>query len=208
MAIREWARRKNRDLHRQSLEDRDRRVWHSSSYHAYFEGYTEYQEKDARGKTHLRRVYTGTWYRQALSPKQSLLVRVAYVLLFLLQLGCLALAGIMQGNAGTTFYIVLPEIVTVCLLSRLGYVLLVNYLFLPRKMTVHDYKAGHTALEQTSLWLVYAFCADLALTVIEFVLTYQDALVHFRSLPFTCAGFLCGAVLAGLTSRMEHYLPY
>ena len=58
MGLKDWARKKNRELHRQALEDRDSRLWHSHAYHRYFEGYTEYGEPDQSGKEHLRRVYT------------------------------------------------------------------------------------------------------------------------------------------------------
>ena len=205
MALKDWARRKNRELHRQALEDRDSRLWHSGAYHRYFEGYTEYRVTDEKGKTRIRRVYTGTWYRLALPDNRRLMVRCIYVFLFLLLTGAIALASWAQGGAGRAVYTVIPEIVTLCLLARLFYVLFVCYLFAPRKMTVGDYRSSSPALKNAGLYLAIAFAADALAALIERLL---GGGASFRSFPLTVLAFCLGASMSLLLARIESGLPY
>lgn len=205
MALKDWARRKNRELHRQALEDRDSRLWHSGAYHRFFEGYTEYKVTDEKGKTRIRRVYTGTWYRQALPEGQYRLVRAIYVLLFLLMAGAVVLAAWAQGGAGRAVYAAIPELVTLCLLARLFYVLFVCYLFAPRKMTVNDYRSTSPALQRAALWTAIAFAADGLAAVIDRLANGGE---DFRSFGLTVLAFCVGASMALLTARIEHGLPY
>ena len=203
MGLKDWARKKNRELHRQALEDRDSRLWHSHAYHRYFVGYTEYREPDRNGKEHLRRVYTSSWHIRDLTRKQRVLVCCLYVLLFLLMAGAVALAGLRQTAGGKAFYVVIPELAVLYLLSWLGYILLVNYLFLPEKMTVHDYRASSVSLRRAAFALVIAFIASAALSLLEGALTgnISQALVPG-------AAFLAGAVCAFLMLWTENRIPY
>ena len=205
MALKDWARRKNRELHRKALEDRDSRLWHSGAYHRFFEGYTEYKVTDEKGKVRIKRVYTGTWYRQALPEDKRRLVRGIYVLLFLLMCGAMALAAWTQGSAGRAIYTVIPEIVTLCLLARLFYVLFVCYLFAPRKMTVNDYRTSSPAIKNAGLWLAIAFAADALAALIDRLANGGEA---FRSFGLTALAFCLGASMALLTAKIESGLPY
>lgn len=208
MAWKDWVRRKNRELHRKSLEDRDSRLWHSSAYHSYFEGYTEYKTTDERGKTKIKRVYTGAWHVQELQGARYVLLRVLYILMFLGMVGAIVIAGMNQGSAGTAFYIVLPEIVTVCLLARLFYVLFVNYLFAARKMTIHDFRSSSVALKSATLWLAIVFLTDVGFTLLDYALNLGNPESRFVSFALTVFAFLCGAVLAGIMGLMERKISY
>ena len=203
MGLKDWARKKNRELHRQALEDRDSRLWHSHAYHRYFEGYTEYRELDQNGKEHLRRVYTSSWHIQDLTKKQRILVRCLYVFLFLLMAGAVALAGFRQTAGGKAFYVVIPVLAVLCVLMWLGYILLVNYLFLPEKMTVHDYRASSVSLSRAALVLVIAFLASAALSLLEGALIGD---ISQTAIP--AAAFLLGAVCAFLMRWTEGRIPW
>ena len=170
MGLKDWARRKNRELHRQALEDRDSRLWHSRYYHRYFEGYTEIKELDANGKERIRRVYAADWYAQDLPKGKRIGVRLFYVALFAMMVATVIGAGVLQGGTGTRFYIVIPELVTLCLLSWLGYVLLVNYLFMSKKLTVHDYKASSLSLRIVTLAVAVAFAVDALMAALDLAL--------------------------------------
>jgi len=102
-ALKDWARRKNRELHRQALEDRDSRLWHSRFYHRYFEGYTENKELDQNGKERIRRIYTADWYGQDLPKGKRIGVRLLYMMLFAMMVAAVFGAGILQGGTGTRF---------------------------------------------------------------------------------------------------------
>lgn len=201
-ALKDWARRKNRELHRQALEDRDSRLWHSRYYHRYFEGYTEIKEADANGKTRIRRVYTADWYAQDLPKGRRIAVRILYVALFLMMTCAMVGAGILQGGTGTRFYIVIPELITLCLLSWLGYVLLVNYLFMPKKLTVHDYKASSLSLRIVTLAAAVAFAADALMAALDL------ALVGGARGGWVIALFLAGAACAWAMRTVESRIRY
>lgn len=205
MGIRDWAKRKNRELHRQALEDRDSKLWHSHAYHRYFEGYTEYNELDRNGKPHVRRVYTASWYTQDISRRRAVLLRVCYIALFLLMCGAVVVAGTRQGAAGTAFYIVLAELATLLLLAWLGYTLFVNYLFAPKKMTVHDYHASSGTVRRVSFALAVSFGMDILLTVLEAMLKGTDA---FSNFGITLAAFTAGCVRAVIMHLTEKRVPY
>lgn len=204
MPLRDWARRKNRELNRKSLEDRDARLWHSRAYHDYFEGYVEREVTDARGKTRIRRVYAGTWYVQDLPRGRYVLLRILYVLLFAGMAGALVLAGLLQGGAGTAFYVVLPEIVTVCLLARLFYALFVCYLFAPKRMTIHDYRSSSGALNRTCVALTAAFLVCACATLAEALLRHAA----LGGALAAAAAFALGALLAGAAAYVEKKTPY
>ena len=202
MGLKDWARRKNRELHRQAMEDRDSRLWHSRYYHRYFEGYTETRELDANGKERIRRVYAADWYSQNLPKGKRISVRFLYVVLFAIMVAAVVGAGILQGGTGTRFYIVIPELITLCLLSWLGYVLLVNYLFMPKKLTVHDYKASSLSLRIVTLPVAIAFASDALMAALDL------ALVGGAHGGGVIAMFLGGAVCALVMRLVESRIHY
>ena len=202
MGLKDWARRKNRELHRQALEDRDSRLWHSRFYHRYFEGYNEYKELDANGKERIRRVYAADWYAQNLPKGKRIGVRLLYVALFLMMAAAVIGAGILQGGTGTRFYIVIPELITLCLLSWLGYVLLVNYLFMPKKLTVHEYKVSSLSLRIVTLAVAIAFAVDALMAALDL------ALVGGERGGWVIALFIGGAACAWVMRLVESRIHY
>lgn len=202
----EWAKRKNRELRRRALEDRDASLWHSGAYHRYFEGYTERQIVGPDGKARLTRVYTGVWYRQKLDRKSYILVRLLYLALLLLMAGAMILASRSQGGAGTAFYVVLPELATLCLLLYLAYILLTGYLFMPRKLTVYGYKSSTGALKRTARFLLVVYLADAAMSLAEWLLHLSEN--RFESFPVTMAAFLAGAAMAAAMEGIERRIVY
>lgn len=206
MGLNDWAKKKNRELRRKALEDRDTTVWHSGAYHRYFEGYTERTIAGPDGKTKLTRVYTGVWYRQKLDRKKSVFVRLLYLALLLLMAGTMALSAWAQGGAGTAFYVVIPELATLCLLFYLTYILLTGYLFMPRKMTVYDYKSSTGALKRTAHFLLIAYLADTVASLLEWLLHFSEN--RFVSFPVTIAAFLAGAAMAAAMEVIERGIVY
>lgn len=180
------------------------RKWHSRAYHDFFEGYVEREVTDARGRRRIKREYAGTWHVQDLPRGKAALLRIAYVLLFAGMVGALALAGLLQGAAGRAFYVVLPEIVTICLLARLFYALFVCYLFAPKRMTVYDYRSSSGALNRTCVFLTAAFLVDACAALLEGFLTHAPA----GGVLSSALAFLAGALLAGIAAYTEKKVPY
>ena len=202
MGLKDWARKKNRELHRQALEDRDSRLWHSHYYHRYFEGFTETRETDANGKVRIHRVYTADWYVQDLPKGKRVGVRLLYIALFIMMVAAVVGAGILQGGTGTRFYIVIPELITLCLLSWLGYVLLANYLFMPVKLTVHDYKTSSLTLHVVTIALAVAFTVDALMAALDL------ALVGGACGGWVIALYLGGAACAWTMRMVEAHIHY
>lgn len=55
----------------------------NNRYHKYFQGYTEYTYVDSKGKPKIKRVYTGPYFKAALTNPIYYLIRVLYVLLWI-----------------------------------------------------------------------------------------------------------------------------
>lgn len=197
--------RVNRKMRRKAQEDRDVRVFHSASYHRFFEGYTEYETVNSKGKKVLKRVYTGTWYMQALEAKYYFMLRVFYCLLFAGIVFLFSHAGMTQQESGTALYVVLPEIATVCFLFYLLYTLFVGYLFVPRKMTVNDYRGSSLSLKKASAGIGLCLLADSGLTAL-YLLLHRD---HDSSGAGAAAlKFLGAAILAAGMYLAERRVPY
>lgn len=205
MSVNNKIREINRKLRQKALGDRDSKLLHSSFYHSFFEGFQEYKEVDQRGRTKVRRVYTGTMYRQNLNTARYLLLRFIYVLMFFGIAGMLVLAGMSQKQSGSVLYVVLPEVFTVGFLFWLLYALFVNYLFAPRKMTLNDYRTSAGSLKVCSLGLTISFGLDMCMTVLYASLQQPAAAGNegFVALEFLTAGLLSLAMLV-----IERRLPY
>lgn len=124
---------------------------HSRSYHKFFEGYTEYTVPQKRGDgKKIIRVYTADYYKQDLSIKKSVLLRILYVMLLALSLllfwhyakEALAVNG--------CWYVVLAQAGTVVGMFWLCAAFL-SYLPV-RKMTVYEFHSASIALKRASLF--------------------------------------------------------
>lgn len=104
-------------------------VWHSMSYHNHFEGYAEYYEPGEK-KDRIRRLYVGEYYRQKLSPVQTVLRRLVYICLFAAaSAGCVAGACVPVAS-NCVWYVNIPQALTIpCVVYAL--LALVSYVGMP-----------------------------------------------------------------------------
>jgi hypothetical protein len=195
----------NRKLRQKALGDRDVKLFHSRSYHSYFEGYQEYKEVNSRGRTKIRRVYTGTWYSQDLDTARYILLRLLYVLLFFGIIGMLVLAAISQKESGNVLYVVIPEILTVGLLFRMLYILFVNYLFAPGQMTLNDYRTTAGSLKICSLALAISFGLDMSMSILYAIIHLSDV---FGKEMLIGLEFLTAGILSLAMFFIERRIPY
>lgn len=204
LADKRWISHTNRRL-RQKLYERDAdfRGFHSHSYHKYFEDYTEYRRMGANGRMKLVREYTGVWYRQKLSLCPYLLIRILYVLLsadmvfMLIQAGCRL--------APTAWYLTISEFMTVLVLTALSYILLINYVFAPRAMTVGQYKSASVSLGRISLAAAGCFAADTLFVLLSFFLSQTGS---GKGTVMAAAQFLACVLSALAMSVIERRVPY
>lgn len=179
------------------------RGWHSNAYHRYFEGYSEYETLDSRGKTVIRRVYEGTVYSQNLDRKQRVKLHVLLGVLWLAGAAVFALAATRPVPANMLWYSVLPQF---AVLGFLVWALtaLVNYYMAPEKMTVADYNTGSRRLVKSSLAALIAMLLCAAVYLICAFAFEECILLHLL-----CAA-LCGvsALLMLLVNRLESNVTY
>lgn len=74
-------------------------MWHSKSYHQFFEGYSERSVVDpATGKAKTERYYTGNYYEPRLTARGKKLRRLEYGLLYLASFACFAVTGFLPAD--------------------------------------------------------------------------------------------------------------
>lgn len=206
MNVKKWTRNANQRMRKKLLEaDADFRAFHSSSYHRHFEGYTEYRRLDSSGRTKLVREYMGTWYRQELSSVSYVSIRILFVLLLGIQIYLMAALGMMRRVSDTAWYTTITELATILSMVGQTYILLVNYLFAPRNMTVGDYKSASPALKKTAAVTAMCFIADMLSTLL-YILLHRNAVSWMDG---TAEGiFLLGAAISAVFVLVERKVPY
>ena len=130
-------------------------------YQKYFEDYEEERVPNKRGNgTHLQYTYKGFYYRQELNPVMQALLRVCYVVLFVLELYFFAKAGTKELHCNLN-----PVMALLQAFSMLGYVwlgwILFFYVSAPRDMTIYKYKstAFYGCGDNNSLqWFFFRSC--------------------------------------------------
>ncbi len=164
---RDWVKKKNSELRRKLYEQETvTKGFHSWSYHSFFEDYSEIYQIGRDGKTRLVRNYEGAYYWQNLSREAYIGLRIVYAAVFAVLTALFAATGLMARASDTVWFTVLPEVATVLALSALAYTLFVNYLFIPTKMTIGDYRSSSGALKFISFVLTVCFALDSLLTLL------------------------------------------
>ena len=168
MDSRLWIKSTNRGLRRKLYEqDADTRGFHSWSYHSYFEGYTESYRIDSNGRKRLVREYTGAYYSQKLGSAGYVLLRIMYTLLLAGAVYMFICAGRMPEESGSPWYMILAEFAAVMILSWFVYVLAAGYLFIPKRMTVGDYRASSGAIKNVSFAAAICFACNALLAALN-----------------------------------------
>lgn len=170
---------------------------HSGGYHKFFEGYTEYYVVDARGRRRLERVYTGPYYRQALSPWKRAALRLLYTALYLAAQALYLFGAVRQEGL---WYLVLPIALT-ALSAALLLIALLYYLFAPVQMKLYLYKQSSVNLRRYAA----ACCIGLFLCA-------AAALAHMlcgaASAPLPVLSFALGGVCMLTVLLIERRAPY
>lgn len=130
------------------LEQEDKiRSWHSGYYHRYFEGWTEIPELKPNGHgVHIRRVYTGEYYRADMSQTHRRGHKALCVLLVLLSLLLYVRASVMGLASNTVWYVVFPQVLALCGYLFLGW-FLISKLSAPVLLTIREYREASKNLK-------------------------------------------------------------
>lgn len=177
--------------------------FHSKNYRQYFEGYSEYEEKDASGKKRIRRVYTGVLHCADLSPSLYTKIRFLYVLLFLSGIVCFFYAATRPLSCNSAAVTVAFEAMTVLCYGRLAWFLF-NYLTNKKEMTLMEFHytkavcsaSLHTVIPLSGVILSSCFCQ----------LSEHAALTG--SFAFYLLALLFSAMFCLLIHKIESGIPY
>lgn len=176
--------------------------WHSRAYHRDFDGWVEVPELDERGRTRIRRVYTGAYYRAALTDKAWKLRRVWYILLILASAALFGLSAISGAAGNSVRWAVLPQVVAVfCYIFLIWFWIL--RLFVPRIMTKGQRRECARNLRLAALigTIALGLCAVCALIA---AIMAKGGVSDF--LP--AGGFLLAAGCAFAVYWMEDHTDY
>lgn len=179
-------------------------MWHSRSYHQFFEGYSERKVVDPlTGKTKTERYYTGNYYEPCLTGKGKKLRRIEYGLLYLVSIVCFAVTGFLPADnnhrAPAIFMMLASLVVLVWMLLAMF-----SYLTAGERLTEGEYR-DREHLKAQCMGLTVIFGVTAAVRV--------GCMVWYRqlaSLPdwLTVAGSLLdGAILFWIRCR-EKNLSY
>lgn len=179
------------------------RGWHSKAYHRHFEGYTELEETDGKGKTVIKRVYVGDYYRLDLPRNKRIGLRCAYIGLIALTAALFGFAASRPVGVNMTWYIAIAQMVTVCLLGLLC-VNLLSHCISPRDMTIGDWKSSSKKLQRNAKYTALAMELLAFLTGLYLLLNGENWGIHLLCVLLYAVAGLASVVI----NRLEANAPY
>jgi hypothetical protein len=198
-----------RDQIRKSLQKNEKQgkrgTWHSKSYHRFFEGYSEVSIPRPNGKgTIIQRIYTGNYYRQNITDRQRILIRILFIILY----GCITFlfisSAITPSLVNSTWYVVLPEAVCLVFLSWI-LITFYSYFQLTRDLTIEGYRSSSGALLKASL----GASISLGLTALATLVFIFVNLPNKPSLEiFIVLKYLAGGLISFSINRIERKVHY
>lgn len=198
-------RRMNQRLRRRTDLDKGLldKGWHSKAYHRHFEGYTEVEETNEKGKTVIRRVYIGDYYRLDLPKSKRVRLRLSYAGLIALVAVLFVLAASRPVGANMTWYLAIPQMIGVCLIGLMC-VNLLSHSTAPRDMTIGDWKSSSGKLKRNSKHTALLMELLALLTLVYLLLNGENWLLHLL-----CVALYAVAGLAAVAiNRLEANAPY
>jgi archaellum biogenesis protein FlaJ (TadC family) len=178
---------------------------HSKAYHRHFEGYSEIIVPKRGGKgTSIQRIYTGDYFRQDLTNRQRILIRVLYVALFLCIAFLYTSSAILPLKINSTWYVVLPQAVTV---PFLFWILIAFFSYLPAEpdMKIADYRSSSQYLLKAAMGSAICLGITALATLVFIMLNPSDE----SSRAMLCAGkYLLAGLLALVMYRIERMVSY
>ncbi|HHU22851.1 MAG TPA: hypothetical protein GXZ52_05460 [Clostridiales bacterium] len=185
------------------LPELDTSIARNRNYHNYFRGYTEIQRKDEKGRIRIERYYTKPWIVSGLSVRKYWLLRLLYVLLTVLS-AALYIVPMVQDVPGTRHWVVaLPGMPSIILLFLLA-AACVQYVTVPKKMTLWDHASSTRRIKYVSLATGIAQALTAASLAVLSLMTGREV---GHSLLYA-AGVLISAVCSGSIFFVERKVPY
>lgn len=177
--------------------------WHSKSYHRHFEGYTEIEAINAKGKAVIQRIYTGDYYRLDLPAQKRVLLRVLYGISWLCACILFGLASSSPVSANSTWYLAIMQALSLFGLAAVFFSLLAHFTA-PRDMTIGEWKSSSRATKRRTLLTSVFLGGDAVLTLTHLFIIGSDQSTHLLCILF----YILAGGLNMLISLLEAKLPY
>jgi archaellum biogenesis protein FlaJ (TadC family) len=193
----------------ESLHEGKKHRWkpgaYSKAYHRFFEGYSEIAvpTRDERG-IRIERIYTGNYYRQDLTNRQHLLIRVLYIALFLCALGLYISSAIQPLLMNNTWYVVLFEAASLFFLSW-TFVVFISYIPAKKDMTINDYRSSSLTLKKATLLGAICLGVTALATLIFIIMNPQE---EFTKTILCMAEYLLSGLLILGMNQIERRVNY
>ena len=177
--------------------------WHSKAYHRHFEGYSEVETTNKKGKTVITRVYVGEYYRLDLPKNKRILLRLSYSGL-ILAIGALFFGAASRPvSANSTWYLALVQMLGLCMTGALA-INLLSHCTAPRDMTIGDWRSSSQKLQRNAKYMALLMELTALLTALHLVLNGEKWVQHLL-----CVGlYAVAGLLAVLLNRLEANAPY
>lgn len=165
---------------------------HSKAYHRYFEGYAEKYVTDDAGNMKVMRVYAGNYYKQSISDKARICVRLAYAVLFVFTAAAYVYAGVRAVSCIPSRYVELPIAVSLLLLIYLAMSVFYS-LTASREMEIRVYRESSEALKRASLSSAIVLALSAVIDIVLALITNTE----FSSQLIVC---IAVQLLSGISS--------
>ena len=180
-----------------------RTVGYSRAYHRNFEGYTEYLSKKKNGRTKIERVYTGIYYRAAMSKSERRMQLLKYALAIAAAGSLFIRAAILPVISNYTKYVVMFETVFI-FFSAWSVIAYINFVIGGRNMKIRDYKTASGWLKKSSAG--GAIAAGL-LSVATVLCTVSKRVDIYHEFVCIICFLAAGGLMLGI-NRMESKVIY
>lgn len=187
-----------------SGEEPPKASFHSRGYHRYFEGYSEAERILPNGHKKIERVYVGVYHIQELDGKQKALLRIGYVLLFILAAAFFVMGAVKPIGSNKTWYVTIVEAFCVGTLFW-TFCALVSYLTSPVKLTIHDFRTSSGSLKAASRTAACMEGAACVMTLLYFLLHLAECAADTAGCAFL---FLISGSMLSVIYILEAKVPY
>lgn len=174
----------------------------SNSYLNYFEGYTEKQILDEKGKRkRIERIYTADYYRHAMTDGAWVKLKLLYVLLIAVCIALFFFCISRPLEANKIWFAAIIHGLTLICIGRIVWVL-ISYLSAGRRIKIGEYKASSAPLMGGCKFCWILMVAEATYFAVSVVL-YKQAIYILYAFLFLLAG-----VAVALIGRLEKSVEY
>jgi len=179
--------------------------YHSAAYHRHFEGWSEFEEQQTNGKVRIRRVYTGAWYRQDLSSRRRILLKLLFSTLFVFAAALFIICSAQYVGSNQCWYVVITQAGAIVGIVWMG-IGLFNYLTAKKNMTIAEYRSSSGTLRVGSMIAAISFAAAMLMTLLFVLLQHTEIMVGREVM--CAAGYLICGVAVFTVNRIESKIRY